>query len=238
MADDAVSAVKTPKGERTRAHILETALALFLDNGYEETTMRGIAEAASVSLGNAYYYFRSKDHLIQGFYGRTHEEHLAASADVLARETGFAERLLGVMRAKIDTIMPYHRFAGILFRTAADPGSPLNPWSPESQPVRREATELFARVVEGALPAIKGELAEELPELLWTYHMGVILFWIHDRSPGCRRTYLLVERTVGLVSRLLSVARLPPLRPFVRYALEMVRELKDVDNRGTLEEGP
>ena len=31
---------KTIKGEQTRAHILEVALELFRDNGYEETTMR------------------------------------------------------------------------------------------------------------------------------------------------------------------------------------------------------
>jgi AcrR family transcriptional regulator len=219
-------AVKTKKGERTRAQILETALALFHSRGYEETTMRAIAEAAGVALGNTYYYFRSKEHLIQAFYGRTHEEHLEASAAVLAEERSFAGRLAGAMRLKIDTIMPYHRFAGILFRTAADPGSPLNPWSPESQPVRREATELFRQIVEGSDLKLKGELQEDLPELLWTYHMGVILFWIHDRSPGCRRTYRLVERTVPLLARLVGLARLPPFRPVVHAVLAMMRELK------------
>src|SRR5438093_12676940 len=56
---------RTPKGEQTRAIILETALDLFRERGYEETTMRVIAERAGVALGNAYYYFRSKEHLIQ-----------------------------------------------------------------------------------------------------------------------------------------------------------------------------
>jgi hypothetical protein len=51
---------KRRKGEETRAQILETALQLFRERGYEETTMRAIAEAAGVSLGNAYYYFKSK----------------------------------------------------------------------------------------------------------------------------------------------------------------------------------
>jgi predicted ATPase len=39
-----------------------------------------------------------------------------------------------------DTIEPYHRFSGVLFQTAADPQSPLNPFSDESVPTRREST--------------------------------------------------------------------------------------------------
>src|SRR5215470_5815351 len=77
---------KTSKGEQTRAVILETALEMFRERGYEETTMRAIAERADVSLGNAYYYFRSKEHLIQAFYNRLQEQHLAASAEMLETE--------------------------------------------------------------------------------------------------------------------------------------------------------
>jgi len=56
------------KGERTRERILDVALDLFRERGYEATTMRMIAKAAGVSLGNSYYYFPSKDHLVQSFY--------------------------------------------------------------------------------------------------------------------------------------------------------------------------
>src|SRR5436190_21946166 len=72
---------KTQKGEQTKALILDAALEIFHERGYEETTMRAIAKRAGVSLGNAYYYFSSKEHLIQAFYHRTHEQHLAALAD-------------------------------------------------------------------------------------------------------------------------------------------------------------
>src|SRR5436190_24241865 len=48
---------KTVKGDQTKALILETALEMLRERGYDETTMRAIAEKAGVSLGNAYYYF-------------------------------------------------------------------------------------------------------------------------------------------------------------------------------------
>lgn len=217
---------KRRKGEETRAHILETALELFRERGYEETTMRGIAEAAGVSVGNAYYYFRSKEHLIQAFYEHTHQEHVAASREVLARERGLRERLTGVMKAKLDTIMPYHQFSGVLFKTAAYPTSPLNPFSEDSLPVRRQSTELFAEVVTGADTRLTAELTAELPNLLWIYHMGVILYWIHDKSPGCEKSYRLMERSVKLVLRLVSLFQFPLLRPFLRELLIMVAELR------------
>src|SRR6267142_3800201 len=111
---------KTQKGEQTKALILNAALEIFDEHGYEETTMRAIAKRAGVSLGNAYYYFGSKEHLIQEFYHRTHEQHLYAMA-AEPQQASFKARLLTLMRLKISTLEPYHEFAGELFKTAAHP---------------------------------------------------------------------------------------------------------------------
>src|SRR3954454_22881440 len=90
LADEAASAraagedgapgrrTRTPKGEQTRALILETALDLFRERGDEETTMRAIAERAGVALGSAYYYSRWKDHLSKSFCVRSLQRRLAA----------------------------------------------------------------------------------------------------------------------------------------------------------------
>lgn len=218
---------KTRKSEETRARILEAALALFLERGYQETTMRAIADRAGVAVGNAYYYFASKEHLIQAFYARTHVEHVAASRDVLANAKSFTDRLRGLMHTKIDTIEPYHQFAGILFRTAADPQSPLHPLSPESAPVRDEAIAIFAEALDGSTARIPSDLRAELPRLLWLYHMGIVLFWIHDSSPGRRRTRRLVDGTVSIVASLVGLSGNPLLRPLRKRALRLVKETMD-----------
>jgi AcrR family transcriptional regulator len=217
---------KTPKGEQTRSLILEAALDLFRERGYEAATMRAVAERAGVALGNAYYYFRSKEQLIQAFYARAHEEHLAASSEVLAAERDLKARLLGVLRAKIDTSEPYHRFSGILFKAAADPASPLSPFSAESSPVRQQSTALFAEVLRGSDARVPDDLRQELPNLLWLYQMGIILFWIHDGSPGRARTHRLVDHSVDLVVRAIGLASVPLLRPFRRRTLELLADLR------------
>jgi AcrR family transcriptional regulator len=218
--------VATAKGERTRELILETALRIFYERGWRQTTMREIAREAGVSLGNAYYYFHSKESLIQAIYAQSHEQHAAACAAVLAGERRFKARLLGVMRAKLDTLTPYHHLAGVLFSTAADPASPLNPWSDASAVVRRESTALFAEVIEGSDARVPKGLRPELPALLWTYQMGIVLYWIHDRTPGCAASYRVLERTVDLIARLVALSRLPVLRPLVRSLLGVVAEVR------------
>ena len=217
----------TRKGEQTRERILDAALELFRERGFEETTMRAIADTAGVAVGNAYYYFRAKEYLVQAFYERTHEEHLEASREILEQERDFEKRLLGVMRKKIDTAMPYHQLSGVLFRTAGDPRSPINPFSHDSEPLRAKATALFQEILEGSDMKVSNKrLKAELPNLLWLFHMGILLFWIHDDSPGCVRTYRFVDRTVSLVVRLISLAKLPILRPLTNTALSLMEDLR------------
>lgn len=220
-------ATKTVKGDQTKALILETALEMFRERGYDNTTMRAVAEKAGVSLGNAYYYFRSKEYLIQAFYQRLHDSHIEVALPALEHEKTLKTRLLTVMRTKIDTMKPYHQFAGVLFKTAANPESPLNPFADDSDPVRQQAVQLFEKVLEGTTARIPKDLKAELPYLLWVYSMGIVLFWIHDSSPKHRRTYRMIDHTVDLLDKLIHLASNPFMRPLRKQALRMVNEIKE-----------
>jgi AcrR family transcriptional regulator len=224
---------KTPKGEQTRAQILDTALELFRTQGYAETTMRQIAQAAGVAVGNAYYYFASKDQLILAFYERNHEDHLRLLGDALERTKDFQERLRVLLRTKVDSAMPYRRLSTKLFTSAADPESPLSPFSPESAPLRAAAVELMAEVVNGSSLRVPKDLRGDLPELLWLYEMGIILYWVHDPSPECERTYALIDKTVPIVERLIGIAKLPVIRPMVRDLVAMLDDLRPAAPDGT-----
>jgi AcrR family transcriptional regulator len=223
--DEAEHPIK--KSEETRSLILETALELFVERGYEETTMRAIAAEAGVALGNAYYYFRSKEHLIQAFYDRLHEQHRETCLPILQREQTLKGRLLAVMRQILVNMEPYHQFAGVLFRTAADPQSPLNPFSAESEAVRKESIAWYAEVLKGTKTKIPADLIEELPTLLWLYHMGIVLFWIHDRSPGQIKTWRLMEHTVEIITRMISMASLPLMYPLRKSTVRLIASLRE-----------
>ncbi|MFC6017674.1 TetR family transcriptional regulator [Plantactinospora solaniradicis] len=214
------------RGEQTRQLILETALRLFRERGYAQTTMRGIAKEAGVAVGNAYYYFESKEHLIQEFYRRTQAEHLARAATPLAAETDFAARLRAVLHAGIDVLGPSHAFAATFFKTAAEPTSPLSPFSAQSSEARSDAIGLFSEVLEGSRAKVDPELRPDLPELLWLAYLGVILYWVHDRSPDQAKTRLLIDGAVPLIDRLVALSRLRVLRPITAQAIQLIKILR------------
>jgi len=210
------------KSEQTRALILETAMRLFQERGYEKTTMRAIAQEAGVSVGNAYYYFAGKEHLIQGFYDRLAAEHRVAIRGVLDRETDLEARLAGVLKVWLDIATPYHEFAVQFFKNAADPDSPLSPFSEESEHARVEAISVHREVLAGATKTkVPEELRDVLPELMWLSQMGLVLYWIFDRTQGRERSYRLAERGARLTARGVSLARFRVLRPLVREVHEL-----------------
>ena len=216
---------RTAKAEQTRAGIVDAAMTLFRAGGYDATTMRAIADEAGVSLGSAYYYFSGKEALVQAFYDQLMAEH-AVAAETAYEQTGFADRLQGVMETFLDVAEPFHDFGAQFFRNAADPRSPLSPFSEESMPARGASTTLFRRAVEGSDLKVAPALREELPDLLWLLHMGVVLFWVYDDSEGQRRTRALVAGVVPLVDRSVRLTRLPLVRGLVDDALGLVRQLR------------
>jgi AcrR family transcriptional regulator len=216
----------TSRSGQTRSAIVTAALRLFRENGYDATTMRAIAAEAGVSAGNAYYYFASKEELIREFYALSLAEHVLAARPVLDAETEFAARLRGTLRALVDVLTPYHEFAAKFFKHAAEPSNPLSPFSPESSPVREASTALYREVVDGSRLRVPRQLRDQLPELLWLYSLGVILFWVHDSSPGCEKTYTLIDRTVPIADRLISLSRLRLLSTTLTDVISIIDDLR------------
>jgi AcrR family transcriptional regulator len=56
---------QTPRGD-TRARILDIALELFAEHGYEKTSLREIADGLGVTKAALYYHFRTKEDILAG----------------------------------------------------------------------------------------------------------------------------------------------------------------------------
>ena len=217
---------RSDRGEQTRAAIAVAAQELFLERGYDKTTMRAVADRAGVSIGNAYYYFASKEHLVQAFYDQIQVEHAAAAQESLAGTEKFGDRLGVVLSSWVDVAEPFHGFAGKFFKVAAEPTSPLSPFSSESRGAREASITLFRRVVDGSDLKVPAAIRAELPELLWLLQMGVVLFWVHDSSAGQKRTRALVRQVVPLVDKLVRLSRLPGMRGVVGDVVELIRSVR------------
>jgi len=219
--------VSTSKAARTRATIRETALASFRSRGYDDTTLRLIAEEAHVSLGSTYNYFPTKHHLVQELYAEVASEFHARAVARLDGVDDLVERLRIVYLAGLDTLQPFHRFAPGFLSAAVAPRSPINPLLSTDAGEARDATvDAFRLAVDGARHSLPRELVEMLPDALMLAYLLLALFWVYDASPGQRRTRQLIDRGLGLLKLGLPLLRVPGVRKPLRELMRLVAEIR------------
>lgn len=218
--------MKQTRSEQTRENIYQAALRCFRERGFEQATMREIAKEAGVALGAAYYYYASKDALVMDFYQRSQNEFHEELVQSLGRATDFKVRLRTVIEAKFTHFAENRALLRALAQHT-DPEHPLSPFGKETSAIREGDIAWFRAAVEGSRLHVPKDLQTYLPRLLWLYQMGLILFWVHDRSPNQARTQALFEKSLSVVVNLVKIASLPPLKPLRKTVLDLVRTAYD-----------
>jgi AcrR family transcriptional regulator len=217
---------KPKKSEETRSRILEAALLVFRERGFEKATMREIAAGAGVAVGAAYYYFDSKDALVMAFYERAQSEMHAEIEASLDNAKSLEARLRAIISAKFTYFAPNRKLLGAL-SAHADPEHPLSPFSAETAAIRNQDVASFERAVSESNVKLPASIAPYLGRLLWMYQMGLILFWVYDRSPNQQRTTFLYDKTLKMLLVTLKMAGFPLLRPLHRLAGELLAVVYD-----------
>lgn len=124
------------KAARTRRQIADVAVSAFIEQGYDETTMEQIAEAAEIGTSTLYRYFPSKELLILepfaevldfGYFLRARpqdeplEEALANALLDLADEFADPSRRITEIRRIIDaSAVPRARLWDVFLNSRAD----------------------------------------------------------------------------------------------------------------------
>jgi AcrR family transcriptional regulator len=215
----------TPKAEETGRRILDSALELFRQEGFDITTMRDIARKAEVATGAAYYYYPSKDAIVMDFYQRSCAEmqpKIEAAEAALKPAAGLEARLRELIRVKLAHFAPNRGVLRALLRNGADPKHPLSPFSPQTKAIRDIDLAWFRRILVDCGMRIPRDLELHLPGVLWFFQMGVIFFWVIDDSPNQGRTARLLELATKSVVFLIRVSALPLMRPLRKTALQLI----------------
>jgi AcrR family transcriptional regulator len=186
--------------------------------------MREIAAAAGVAVGAAYYYFASKDAIVMAFYQQAQDEMTPALDAILKRSRTLEQRLRGIIGQKFEYFAPYRALVGTL-SAHTDPAHPLSPFSKATAPIRERDIAFFERAVAESNLRLPPSILPYLPRLLWLYQMGLMLFWVYDRSPRQARTELLFDKTLRMMTFAIGLARLPLLKPLFRPAGELLKAI-------------
>ncbi len=217
------SAVSSSKALITRSHILSTALRVFRERGLDAATMRELAAAAGVSLGSAYYYFPSKEAIIQAYYDDVQAEHARrVTAALAAAPLNLKDRLRAAFHSKLDILQGDRKLLSALFRYTGEPHHPLSALGDGTRKNRQQSMSVFLFAL--ADERLPDDIRAALPAALWALHMAILLYFIHDDSPEQQRTRRLVDGVLALIVRVLSLVTLPIFKPVRGSIFELLRD--------------
>ena len=164
-------AIKPPHETRTR--ILDAAEELFMQHGFEATSMRQLTAKAGANLAAVNYHFGSKDALIEAVFRRRLDAMNAtriAELDRMEKDAGgralSPRQIIGAfvgvsLRMVEDATAGGRNVIRLLGRTYSDPQKPIRALSGQ---LYAPAMERFKAAFERALPQMPRD------ELIWRMH--------------------------------------------------------------------
>lgn len=96
------------KNEETRQAILEAAIAIGLEEGFDELSIRKLTDRLGYSAGIVYHYFKDKQTILDTIYTKTSMELKSNVEACINAEKGFAEntRVIFKMLSQVSAYKP------------------------------------------------------------------------------------------------------------------------------------
>ena len=139
--------VDPPSAASTRARILDTALSLFSDGGYDKVSVRDIAQAAQVNVAAISYHFGGKP----GLYRAAMTEPMGTARDDIPRfdqpHFSLRESLQGLYLCLLEPFMLDPRAQRCLRLHLREMLDPTGLWNEQVQQDFRPAHEALMRVL-------------------------------------------------------------------------------------------
>ncbi len=203
---------RTPEGEATRERLYRTAIALVGERGYQAATLRDVAARAGVSPGLLYRYFPSKRAVVLALYDELSEE-FARQAEAMPRGK-WRERFIHVLELSLRVIGP-HRVTLRALAPVMIGDTDEGVFAQATAFSRLRVQTAFQRAVIDATDAPKAPVAAALGRLLYLLHLGILLWWLLDRTPGQTATGALIALFRQILPSAAVALHLRPVRTFV-----------------------
>ena len=159
-----------------RQRIVETAIELGTEGGYDAVHMRIVAERADVALATVYRYFESKDHLISAAISEWTAQLESRLARVPARGDNAEERLVDVLRRATRAIERRPLLAEALVRAL---GSPDPGVGAAAAKVRGQIKSISAPILADLSP----EQLEGVVAVLSHVWNSALMIWANGQAP-------------------------------------------------------
>ena len=85
------------KGERRKQELLQIAYRMFISRGYENTSVDEIIEEADIAKGTYYYYFETKEQMLEEVIGMMIDQEMETASRILQAEIPVPQKIIGMI---------------------------------------------------------------------------------------------------------------------------------------------
>lgn len=116
-----MTSVRETKKKETRQAIMQAAITLFSEKGFEKTSIEELAKAAGIGKGTIYGYFQTKSDILHAFCEDELEclrQELTSNAD---KEIPVLQQMVSIYMAEFHKIIENREFARLFMQQTAFP---------------------------------------------------------------------------------------------------------------------
>jgi len=186
--------------DKNQRLILAAAVELIGSQGYERTTMKQIARAASLGDATIYNYFPSKEKLVLGYY----ELAVAEAVAQTLKTRGLAgyrlqERLQRLVDAVLERLLPDREFVAITRQLARQSPLLLMGDALPGKPLLKATVGEFLAQAEAAGEIAACDFKGLLAGLFADYVFALVVYWLQDESEEFSDTTQLTDLSLALL---------------------------------------
>ncbi len=174
-----------------RQRVIDAAMDLGLEGGYEAVQMRDVAARADVAMGTVYRYFTSKDHLLAATLVHWVELLDARLSQQPARGAGPAERVLDVLDRALRAMGRQPKLVTAVFTSLSSP-------DPGAVACQQQITVLMEGIITRAIGEPQPPDPAERSRIIGHVWYSALVGWINGWSTMAR-VYDELAVAVGLL---------------------------------------
>jgi len=190
--------------EKTKIKILQSAVDLIIEKGFENASLREMAKNAGVSNPTIYNYFPSKEKLLYAYIEQKHKEAVQSIKEIEEFNTyTLREQLQTLIETELELYLEDREFiiqiSEMVFHSSGFKVAKLY-----------ETNALFIDTVSEMINiAIEAEeineppFKEHLGKLFWDYYIMVVAYWVKDDSEMFENTTQFIDHSLGVIEALL-----------------------------------
>lgn len=182
-----------------RKKIIRAAVEEITQHGVKRATMRMIARKAGLADATIYNYFSTKEAILYAYY----EDQLDSSIERLRSIEDFSEyslqeQLQAFFETQLESFLPDREFVEVSFKAIT---FSLTHNYRYLKPIRKRFFLIISDFFEAAIEV--GEIPDQVfldltQHFFWDYYVGLIFYWLGDRSDQFQDTSILLDKSLDL----------------------------------------